>query len=464
MDAAFRWIFSGMFALIPGIFFAIGLADALDQVRRYANPASTQGTIVAPDEGRIYAPGETSSAPPIPQPFDPEDTLMRFRYAVDGTTRYQEQSLFFQRASGNAPRYSEGESVTVFYNPKAPDDAWLIAEIDSMSFMMMLFITPFWTIAAGVFFLSAPAKPARPATPVGNGWYQLPVRSTRSDKLFNAWMLLVVASIPGTAIYLHTRIAPPWSSLEMGVSTALYALFIGGMLAHVVYRVSTLRAGREAVVLINAPVATIGEPLAIRVEHDLRRTLPEGTLEVGLHCRRDDKRSSGGKTQYSTDTSHDSWQLTRDITNIAMGQPAVCEGQLDLPSDAQPSRAAGDTAYPRYAWSVQVRTRLPGADYNARFALQVNQGARPLPTLHEEHAEDALDHAPDHDHALDEDRPPDKDRPRDEDRDTQRVVPDAPDHYGAADAYRTDIDPDRPESDSRETDPRDSGPRENSPR
>lgn len=423
MDAGFRWIFSGFFALIPAIFFAVGLADALDQVRRFANPASTQGAIVAPDEGRVYEAGVT---PPSPRPFDPEDTLIRFRYTVDGTTRYQEQSLFFQLAHSSIPRYALGQAVPVYYNAKNPDSAWLIAEIDSMSFMLMLFITPFWTIAAGIFFLSSPSKPASPATPVGNGWYQLPVRTTRSDKLFNAWMLLIVTSIPGSAIYLHSRIAPPWASFEMGFATALYTLFLGAMLANVIYRVATLRAGREAVVLINAPFATTGQPLAIRVEHDLRRVVPEGTLEVGLHCRRDDKNSGGGKTQYSTSTPHESWQLSRDVTNLAMGQPAVCEGDLELPGDARASRVAGDNYYPRYCWSVRVRTRLPGADYNANFALQVVAGSMPLPRAHAAStaasAQDAA-YTPDEAHNLGLEH------------DTHRIVDDAPDHYNAEEAY-----------------------------
>lgn len=417
MDAAFRWIFAGMFALIPGIFFAIGLSEAMDQVKKYSNAATTQGVIVAPDEGVRY---EKNVTPPTPRPFDPTDPTVRFRYDVAGKTYYDEQNLFFQQSGGTAPRYSLGQSVTVHYNTQKPGIAWLILDVDSMPFMMMLFVTPFWTIAAGVFFLTGAAKVAAPATPVGNGWHQLPVLSTRSDKLFAGWILLVVASIPGLGIYLHTRIAPPWATTEMIIGTALYSLLIAGLLAHVVYRVMTLRAGREAVVLINAPTATIGQPFAIRVEHDLRRAVPMATLEVGLHCRRDDKVTGGGKTQYSTDNVHDSWQLSADVSNLAMGQPAVCEGELELPPNAQPSRREGDRSYPRHTWSVQVRTRLPGADYSAKFALPVVAGAMPLPRVKSE-SDEGLTPEQAHEQGLE--------------HETHRIVPDAPDDYHEHDAY-----------------------------
>lgn len=423
MDWAFRWIFSGMFALIPGIFFAIGLSDALDQVRKYSNATSTQGVIVAPDEGVRY---ERHVTPPPPRSFDPNDPRIRFRYTAEGKQRFAEQDAFFLQSSGKLPRYSLGDPVTVYYNAQRPGIAWLYADIDSMPFMMMLFVTPFWTIAAGVFFLSGPVRVARPATPVGNGWHQLPVLSTRSDKLLNAWLLLVAACIPGTAIYLHTRIAPPWASVEMGIATMLYALFIGGMIAHVVYRVSALRSGREAVVLINAPAAVIGQPLAVRVEHDLRRAIPEATLEVGLHCRRDEKTSGGGKTAYSTDTSHDSWQLSRDVSGLAIGQPAVCEGELEFPPDARPSRAPDDRSYPRYTWTVQVRTRLRGADYKARFPIQVlaaTMSGRGMMPRVEHAAASAATLSPDetHEQGLE--------------HETHRIVADAPDEYHASEAY-----------------------------
>ncbi len=434
--AAFRWIFSGMFALIPGIFFAIGLSEALEQVRKYSNAATTQGVIVAPDEGVRY---EKNVTPPTPRPFDPDDPHVRFRYEVAGKTYFDEQNLFFQQADGRAPRYSLGQGVTVHYNAQKPGTAWLILDIDSMPFMMMLFVTPFWTIAAAVFFVMGSSKAASPTTPVGNGWHQLQVLSTRSDKLFSAWVVLVAASIPGTAIYLHTRIAPPWATTEMLIATSLYTLLMCGLLAHVVYRVMTLRAGREAIVLINAPTATIGQPIAVRVEHDLRRALPMATLEVGLHCRRDDKVTGGGKTQYNTDNVHDSWQLSCDVSNLAMGQPAVCEGDLELPPNAQPSRRDGDTSYPRHTWTVQVRTRLPGADYNAKFGLPVVAGAMPLPRVERElasaDAEPALTPEEAHAQGLE--------------HETHRIVDDVPDAFNTQEAYEDHSqdnveDPDRP--------------------
>ena len=428
MDSAFRWIFSGMFALIPGIFFAIGLTGALDDVRKYSNATSTQGVIVAPDEGVTYAPNVT---PPPPQPFDPNDPRIRFRYTADGKVHYAHQDAFFLQARGKLPHFSLGDTVTVHYNAKRPGIAWLMADVDSMSYMMMLFVTPFWTIAVAVFLISGPIRPARPATPVGNGWHQLPVQATRSDKLLNAWILVVATSIPGIAIYLHTRIAPPWASIEMGFATAFYALVFCGVLAHLFYRISALRSGREAVVLINAPAAVIGQPLAVRVEHDLRRAIPEATLEVGLHCRRDEKTSGGGKTSYSTDTSHDSWQLSRDVSGLAMGQPAVCEGELEFPPDARPSRAPDDKSYPRYTWTVQVRTRLPGADYKAKFPIQVMaatiSGRAMMPQV-EHAAASAATLSPDqaHEQGLE--------------HETHRIVADAPDEYHASEAYDAEQD------------------------
>lgn len=427
MDAPFRWIFSGMFALIPGIFFAIGLSEALEQVNIYSHATTTQGVIVAPDEGVVYAPGVT---PPPPRPFSEIDPRVRFRYTAEGKDRFAEQDIFFLQTSGKLPRFSLGDAVTVHYNAQRPGTAWLHADIDAMPFMMMLFVTPFWAAAVGVFFATGPIKSARPATPVGDGWHQLPVLSTRADKLLNAWIFLVVASIPGTAIYLHTRIAPPWASFEMGIATTLYLLFVCAIIAHVFYRASALRAGREAVVLINTPAATIGQPLMVRVEHDLRRAVPAATLEVGLHCRRDDKTSGGGKTQYSTDNVHDSWQLSRDVSSLAMGQPAVCDGELEFPPDARPSNPEGDRSYPRHTWTVQVRTRLPGADYNAKFPLQVLAGSMPRPRMmpHVETTGPAL--SADEAHALDLEH------------DTHRIVADVQDDYHAADAYDPNADHD----------------------
>ncbi len=405
MDASFRLIFCGMFAGIPAIFYLIGLFGALDQMSTFRNAVATQGVVIpreivadpeAADElkgSKSKSTVEPVSIEPVfakPTSTDPANVtfqfnrdfiqgIIAFRYEVDGRSYTGSQNTFMldnldsfiPEHAAEDKKYALGSAITVYYSPDNPKESYIIRDIDSIYFIMMLFVTPFWLGAVLVFNVAKPARAIMPATLAESGWYTLRLTVTRSDKLFAAWMMLIVAMIPGASIFMYMSIAPLWHAIEMLVFSTLWAVVMVVLISTVVYQLMTFRAGKDPIVFINAPYATIGNPIAIRVEHTFSRFILEGALEVGLHCRRDTKTSNGKSSAYGSDTPHDLWLLTKDVENAAAKQPIICEGTIIIPDAAHPSRTAGENSYPRHQWSIQVRTSLKGPDYNGKFGLLV---------------------------------------------------------------------------------------------
>lgn len=136
-------IFGMCFAGFAGIFMLVGAGLAQSQAGKLASWPPVAATVTGGEvktnrdsDGDTYAP------------------LVHFTYRVDGVERTAHTPFPLETSSsGNwahevVARYKPGQQVTAYYNPAAPDEAYLVREADVFPYLFILF--PMLHVCAGL--------------------------------------------------------------------------------------------------------------------------------------------------------------------------------------------------------------------------------------------------------------------------------------------------------------------------
>ncbi|MBX3358497.1 MAG: DUF3592 domain-containing protein [Phycisphaeraceae bacterium] len=309
-----------------------------------------------------------------------------FQFDVAGTTYRSSRYAPQHREKGSrawaesvVARHPVGSKVEVWYDPGSPSVAFLWRHCSFRGYMIGLI--GFWIIGAaalvptltGAISVQAPARPEVQAEGVvvlkprvsvaARGW-------TWIGALI-AWGLLAV---PYAAHYFIVA-DQPWEEIAYvgaGVTgvLALVALWRTWVYKQVGASVS------EALLAVADHPLVVGQPAWAHLEQVARSAVVVEELALNLTCWKSEIKYSGGKQQVVTTAVVDEWVAAIGETAAEPGQALRAELSLMAPPGSPPSSTATAKGWPRYRWSIRVRTRLRSrADYASEFPVMVVEGA-----------------------------------------------------------------------------------------
>ncbi len=367
-----------LFIAIPLVLMGFGIRQADEQRRRMTSYVATQGRVVEPKpEVRVHT---STSGKQRSTTYTP---VVRYRYEVGGDV-YRSERVFAMSSStsrGKADaliaQYPVGRTVTVYYDPTDPGQAFLVRRWEFTPYLFLMFPMIHLAIGMGLWFAAAAGRRATttgaPAVASG-GWYELPIRTSIRRKR-RPWITIALVwyavGIGACAHYFAVAERP--YGTDALIATPVY--FVVGLIPLAVAMRYWLlgRNSADARVFVDKREIAAGEWFNVRVEQTFYRHLLIESADVGLVLERADRITTGGKTRVSTSRPWEDW--ANDLVKNEQASPGrelAVKRRFTIPPDRPGNSPAGERGYPRHAWWVVVRVRIADApDYEGKFAVEV---------------------------------------------------------------------------------------------
>ena len=372
MSKKLALIFGGLFILLPGIFFLVGLGLSIHQRRIIETYRPVQARVLLRRVVTVYSSGNDASISYQP--------VVRYRYRINGhsytSQRYNimNDSASYSWAQTCIHRYHVGQRCTAWYDPENPNLAMLDHTASFMPTAFMLFALPFISVGIGVlygaFTHTEQNNPPQPSEP---SWYTLlPEANLRKSE--RLW--LIIALVLDAALFfifwnyfsLATR---PYGLLVQIVTTlcAIVALipmiFIWRM-----YRLGgLLQDGRLE---LGGPVLVAGQAVNCRISQTYRRAVQIKKVTLTLQCRRT-------QTVGNSTTIDDPWkneQTVGEAAQAAAGEELTWTTALTPPAGWPGSTAPNSGANPDYRYYLKLAVSFAGAPgYSEKFIVQLTSDA-----------------------------------------------------------------------------------------
>lgn len=308
--------------------------------------------------------------------------IVEYSYEI-GSARYTSRRVLpISVSSGQSwaaavvARYPAGTRTEAYYNPRAPGESFLIRR---HSIVPHVFLTiGLMLLGAGLSLPSWRGPPAAEPEPAGRGWYRLSTRRTVRAREWVwriggvMWEAFVAIGI-GSYFLLAER--------PLGVSDIVIGSIAAGLgaipLLVAAYYMVMGGSFADATVVMDRMHLVIGQGAKVRVEQSVYRSMRVEEIAVGLVCRRTTRTQAGGKTTYSTDTTHERWWPVLEDRQTLGGEAIGGAAGIEVPHRGKPTTidAEKKKEYPRYEWHIGVRTKVGGRpDYRGTFAVVVEAG------------------------------------------------------------------------------------------
>jgi hypothetical protein len=353
------------------VVFFVGAQGAWDQHRKITTSRPVEVTVLSVGVRKHVSHGKSGTS----TSYEP---VVEYRYEVEGRARTG-RSVFPRVQRGKSrwaneivDRFPPGSVQQGFYVPGAVHEAFLIPRYSFEPYALM--IVPVGALALAVFLAYLIVKPPpEPPLPRSDGWHAVAPSKTIGRKL--AASLAMAAVSHGAALFILGHffvVAGPTCEIGPIVFTAIYegAGMIPVALALYFYLLG--RSVANAEVSMNTEKPQLGGEVAIRAEQEARRELEVNEVRVGLVCHESKKVRRGSKTTVSTTVRWQQWETALRDRSVYQGDTLKAEVRLPVPAAGEPSTPPGQKGYPRYRWSIALRTKITGGpDYQAEFPITV---------------------------------------------------------------------------------------------
>lgn len=367
-------LFLALFIIVPLIFVGVGGSLVWSQHHKITTFVPVTATVISTDI-KVHESTDSDGHPSTS--YEP---IVNYRYQVDGRT-YECNEVIPLGGSGPhswarelVNRFQQGQEVDAFYDPADPTEAFLVREYSFLPYIFLLFPMLFLSVAAGIGLGTSLATRGVPEpTPATGGWFELRPQKRIRD-LRKAFLLIATSwHIVGVLVWGHYfRVAEPPYGLTAWIVTCIYE---GLGLVPVILFGYYFRLGRivsDADVAIDRQEVRLGDELVVNVQQDVFTPLHVAVQEIALVCEETIKRRSGSKTTISSHTCYEDRAALVQDRDVRAGDILSGQHTLRVPDDREPSSPPGQKSYPKYAWRLELSTKITGQpDYNANFRLNV---------------------------------------------------------------------------------------------
>ncbi len=366
-------LFVALFTIVPLIFVGVGGYLAWSQHHKITTFVPVTATVLSKEVERHTSrdsDGRTSTS------YEP---VVKYRYQVDGQT-YTCDVVTPLDDSGSSRwaheligRYQVNEETEAYHNPKEPHEAFLAKQYSFFPYIFVLFPMLFLAVGAGVAVGTGMGRRRSEPWPVSGDWYELDPTTRIAHRRQAALIVACIWHVVGILTWGHYfRVAEPPYGLDAGIFTLIYELIGLAPVGMFIYYFRLGRILRDADLLINTQQLVVGEPITVRVEQEFYTSLQIEELSVGLVCEKTTKTRSGSKTTVSSHACYEDRAPVLPAQQVGPGAPVSGEHEFRVPPNAEPTSPPGYKAYPRYAWRIEVQTKIPGQpDYRAKFPVTV---------------------------------------------------------------------------------------------
>lgn len=280
-------------------------------------------------------------------------------------------------AHGLVTAYPVGMKTTAWYDPAAPEEAFLqrYTAFDPYVFVLFPMLFIYIGAMAGVAMLRSGIK-AKPPVALPEGGFELsphrPIGSRLRTALFH------------TALWWSVGLAAVGHYLSVSDAASSGAMILSGIyfavglfpLCSLIYFFLLSRTVAEPRVSVDTDRFRQGETFHVLVEQPVKMHVKVDALEVALICTEHRKTTSGSKTSYSSHRMHEQkFNVLEKDVEAPDGQPLSGLQKITIPPHLPVSSSTG---YPRHDWHLSVVTKITGRpDYRGIFAIQVEpRGAK----------------------------------------------------------------------------------------
>jgi hypothetical protein len=143
------FIFATFWSVIVGIFVCFWIYSFTNQLRTLS--FRTADGIIDSIEKTVSTDSDNSTTYGI---------KVQYHYTVDGIRHSSDRLRFGAMSSSDnwadtiLARFPKNSPVTVYYNPRQPDESVLLQGLESMDFFMLLFLTPFVLVGFFVWYMA----------------------------------------------------------------------------------------------------------------------------------------------------------------------------------------------------------------------------------------------------------------------------------------------------------------------
>ncbi len=366
--------------LISAVFVAVGTGMAWRQHRKITTYEPAAATVLSTRIERHVSHnkhGTSVTCKPI----------VNYRYEAGGKTRESGVVLPISQSSSHSwarsitDRYKPGQRTTAYYNPANPSSAFLLRQYTFFPYLFILFPMIFFAGAIGAAAAAGSSSDPVPPAPQPDGWFAIRPRLRVADKRRRVWLVAVLWCGVGVAACGHyfSVAARPYETAAI-VATAIYAALGCVPLGLAIYYALLRRHVRDATLLLNTRRISVGDQITALVEQPLLADLFIEELSAALVCEETVKYQSGGKTRFETKTRHEDRAVILQKHPGRARETLSAQHAFTVPGDQPPSSPPQQKDYPRFAWRIEVKTRIAdGPDYRARFpiAVQAAHGETP---------------------------------------------------------------------------------------
>jgi hypothetical protein len=368
---SFMRIWMLLFCGIPGIILIVGVFLIYFQKQKIDTFVAVDAVVLSASVDTVISTDKDGHTSTSYQP------LIHYAYEIDGQA--YDCDVAFPLGNSSASRawansivqkFPKGKRVTAYYNPAQRDDAFLIRELSYFPYAFAQFPMLFWLIAALVWiYLGGGGREVKPPTSrPGGGFFLRPKRSLSR----RCWLLLGVTifwySLGGLTAGHYLAFA---SRYEMLMYIALPILSALGLIPAGLFVYNRLLANSisEPIVVTESNRFYLNSEFSVLVILPVKTEVKINELQIGLVCECVTKRSSGGKTSYSTNRDYEDTEILGTDRQMREGERVSGTHAFVIPADRQPSNA---NEHPLWGWYIEVRLNIAGRpDYRGHFPIKV---------------------------------------------------------------------------------------------
>jgi hypothetical protein len=309
--------------------------------------------------------------------------LVRYHYSL-GDAVFGNDHVFpitqetsASRAAEIVKRFPKGASVTVWYDPNRPTEAFLIREWDFSPYLLILCAMTFLATGLG-FWAAGPWRRKQVWTPkpASGGWHQLTprVNLAAARRPWRAVSLAWFAMGALVAQHYFAHADRPYETLAL-VAVPLYFLIGIIPLTMFFHHRRLARVMRDAHVTVNTDTFWIGKTFNLKFEQSYRKPVAIDLLRIGLICEKlDRQKNARGKSVTMRTEQFETWENAAARVRASPDQSLQAKTKFTPPKDQPPTTPEQQRELPRYAWRLVVEVTTPRYPmYRAEYPIVVER-------------------------------------------------------------------------------------------
>jgi len=364
-------IFAVFFILFPLIFLGIGGYLAHQQAQKIARVQPVQATVLSK---RV----EVSRNSDNEENYRP---IVEFSFDYQGQTHTAENvspiriSSSKKWADGIIRRYTVGQNLQAWADPKALDESFLERKASFFPYIFVLFPMIFVAVGVSMFKWTSGSPNTVPlpgdAQSGTEGWYLYRPKANMAARLKNA--IITAMAWNGVGILATAHFLSVGTGLDNFSTIALPIYFALGMIpiGMVIYRFRVRQLLHDAVVMLETEHLQAGQDAQVFVEQFIKAGCQINALKLGLKCQRTVVEKRGSKTSYRTQAVYEQEDVIAENQTVSSNDALHLGHTLTVPEGVTGTTTG--KSYPRIRWMLTVHTDIANApDYRAEFPVHMN--------------------------------------------------------------------------------------------